>query len=90
MKERGGLHEKAADRITTKALKDGFKREQTKGRLRKWIDSKYLAYPENQGRIFLIYGDKLYIFSKESVLITVITVPAYIRKNMGKMIRKDS
>lgn len=88
MKQRGGLHGKAAERIAQKALNEGICMKQTKGRLRKWLDGKYLAYPDNTERIFLIYGDKLYIFSKERTLITVIPIPADLTKDMQKMIRK--
>ena len=74
MRERNGLNMKSAVRMTDRVFRDGIRRENTKGRLRKWVDHVY---------------DKCYVYSNDgsNLLITVLNIPANLMKDKKKMIR---
>ena len=81
MRERNGFKAKAAERI----FADGIRRENTTGRLRKWVDHVYYKCES----LPIIYGDKCYIYTNDDKnrLITVINIPSNIMKDKKKMIR---
>lgn len=79
--EREGTKKSAVYRKASLVLERGYKVEETKGRLRRWVDSNRTG-EENMR----IYGDKLYIFVGES-LITVYQVPNAIARNLRRYIR---
>ena len=85
MRERNGLNMKSAVRMTDRVLRDGIRRENTKGRLRKWEDHVYY----NGEKLPVIYGDKCYVYSNDgsNLLITVLNIPANLMKDKKKMIR---
>ena len=85
MKERCGFNKKSQERMSKKALKCGITHAQTKGRLNKWITS--LFFKNTNANNIRISGDNAYIFCGET-LVTVIPVPANIKKDMDKMIRR--
>ncbi|MCC2253577.1 hypothetical protein LKD70_03850 [Ruminococcus sp. CLA-AA-H200] len=87
LKQRAGLHKKAAARIVDRAYTEGICRENTKGRLRKWMDG---IWRYNKNAIPLLYGEKCYIFSKEQRLITIINIPADLTKDKKKMIHSGN
>lgn len=86
LKERSGLNKKSVDRIAKKALEEGIPHKQTTGRLNKWITSLY--FNNKAANNIRLYGDKAYIFSKET-LITVLQIPPSLTKDLAKMIKKD-
>ncbi|MDE7424384.1 MAG: hypothetical protein K2N51_11980 [Lachnospiraceae bacterium] len=86
LKERCGFNKKSQDRMAQKAFKDGITHSQTKGKLNKWITSLY--FKNKKANNIRIYGDKAYIFCNE-ILVTVIQVPADLRKNLKDMIREE-
>lgn len=83
MKERCGFAKKSQDRMAKKAFEQGIAHSQTKGRLNKWITSLY--FKNRQANNIRIYGDQAYIFCEE-VLVTVIPIPANIKKDLKNMI----
>lgn len=85
MRERNGLNMKSAVRMTNRVFQDGIRRENTKGRLRKWVDHVYY----NGEKLPVIYGDKCYVYSNDgsNLLITVLNIPANLMKDKKKMIR---
>lgn len=86
IKERVGIPKKSSDRLVQKVLEKGVERRQTKGRLNKWLTSKYYNNPRyNETRIY-VYGDKAYIFANNT-LITVIQIPQDIARDAKKMIK---
>lgn len=87
MRERGGLNRKSIQRIANQVYFNGYPIERTKGRLRKWMYKISKSNPSAQN--LRIYGDKLYIFSNE-VLITVFNIPNNLKKDLAKMIDKES
>lgn len=79
LKQREGIGRSAAERKAQMALEKGYTHTQTKGKLKKWMDGKFLSYGTvNNMRV---YGDKLYCFH-DDVLITVLQIPQVIVKNL--------
>lgn len=87
LKERNGLNKNSCDRIVEKALKEGIKHSETKGRLNKWISSIYFV--EKKANNIRLYGDKAYLFRDET-LITILQIPADLTKDMKNMIKKEN
>lgn len=86
VKQRMGISKSSQDKLIAKALERGYKHNQTKGQLKKWID-KSAINKKYKGK-YIVYGDKLYIFNKDDQLITLIQIPQNIMKNINKMIIK--
>lgn len=85
LKERCGFNKKSYERMAEKAFNEGIMHKQTKGRLNKWITS--LFFKNCNANNIRIYGDNAYIFCDET-LVTVIPVPAGLRKNLKKMTKE--
>lgn len=82
IKQRVGVSPKNS-RMMDKILSNGIHRKNTKGRLRKYMDRIY-NYRDNS--VPLLYGDKIYVFSKDNILITVLSLPSNLQKDYKKMI----
>lgn len=72
MKERNGWNKKAATRMVSRIYRDGRRPEQVKGYLKGWVNTKYMY--SNAGDEYILFGDKLYIFNRMTML-TVLTTP---------------
>lgn len=83
MVKRNGLQKKSTERICAKVLEQGTRRTQTKGRLRKWLDSKW--HNAGEDREYIVYGQDVYVFSNASALITVMHIPSDLVKDCKKM-----
>ena len=70
--------------MAEKAFNEGITHSQTKGRLNKWITSLY--FKNRAANNIRIYGDNAYIFCGET-LVTIIPVPASLKKDMNKIIK---
>ena len=79
LKERCGLNKRSIQRMADKAFIDGVRHSDTRGRLNKWITSLYF-YNKTADNIRL-YGDKVYIFTGNT-LVTVIQIPPKLLKYM--------
>ena len=79
--EREGTKKSAVNRKASLVLERGYKVEEIKGRLRRWVESNRTG-EENMR----IYGDKLYIFVGET-LITVYKIPNEL---LGQLRGKDA
>lgn len=79
VKERAGVGKsnRKTLRLIENAFERGYKREDTKGTLRKYLDEKYVAY--EYGNNMRLYGGKLYIFEDDR-LITMYALPGSIQK----------
>lgn len=86
IRERCGGNKKSVDKMAEKALERGLKREELIGDLRKWADSYYYQ-TENKGTRVRIYNNKLWIF-KHNILITVLSIPGNLHKNVENAIKK--
>ena len=86
MKQRCGFSKKSCERMAEKALKEGIRHSETKGRLRRYISGLYVEH-KRKGADIRIYGDKAYIFCK-GVLITVLQIPSDLTKDMKSMIKR--
>lgn len=72
LKERNGWNKKAANRMLYRIYEDGIRPENVKGYLKGWVNRKAEMY--NDGREFVLFGEKLYVFC-EGMMLTVIPVP---------------
>lgn len=79
--EREGTKKSAVYRKASLVLERGCTVEETKGRLRKWLEQNRTG-----GENMRIYGDKLYIFVGET-LITVYKIPNEL---LGQLRGKDA
>lgn len=77
-KERLKLNNEAFKRLTAMAFCFGIQKEETRGKLRKYVDERCFEHPHNDIRI---YGENIFIF-KEDALITVFQIPFAVRKNI--------
>ena len=69
---RVGGSKKSVDKIAQRAFEEGITHAEAKGNLQRWMGHIFTNY--NRGNQMRIYGDKLYVFHKSS-LITVVDVP---------------
>lgn len=76
MKERLGLRKKAIQRMAQRAFESGFRRRDTKGRLKRYLDASYSLH--GKGNQVRVYGDFIYIFHSWT-LITVLNLPSDLR-----------
>ena len=90
--QRAGVNKSAARRLAERALERGYTLDDLKGSLCIWVKAKVHAdNPEHP----IVYGDKLFLFSADYVLITVIQLPAGMICNstdryiIGKPARKS-
>lgn len=73
MKERNGWSKKTSARMIQKIYTEGLRPNQVKGYLKGWVKEK-VNYAEGDNE-FVLFGEKLYIFSGNIVL-TVLPVPS--------------
>lgn len=85
--QRSGLNKKSMQRIVDNVYISGYPIDATKGGLKRWMAK--IAANNLNAQDLRLYGDKLYIFS-DNVLVTVLNVPNDLKKNMKKMIEKES
>ena len=83
IKQRCGVSKKSADRVAQLAASRGITREATKGPLRKWLDAKQKNSDKDVE--IVVWGDKAFLFSADSRLITCIQIPQAISRKMKRM-----
>ena len=92
IRERIGVNKKSALRQAELALSRGLKHSDTKGRLKKWIDSKVLTHKRSKHAFneIRIYNSKLFVFESEDIenLITVIEIPNNLKDIANKINKK--
>lgn len=84
-KERVGISKKLTEKNAIRALECGIQHEDTKGRLRRYVDSLYLK--EHAANNVRIYCNNVYLFHN-NILITVFPVPVKYRKIVDNIIKK--
>ena len=77
VKERTGLKKKLAEKLLTKALVDGIKHKDTKGKLRKYMDWIYFSH--ETGTNVRLYNNYVFVCNKET-FITIFMLPQQYRK----------
>lgn len=86
IKERVGLPKRTVQRTAKKAFEDGLSYIHTKGNLRNYFE--YLYKKTLKTPNIRIYGEFVYLFSKDNVLITVFGLPPQYKKEVKKMLKK--
>lgn len=91
LKHKSGLNKKAAIKVSKNAYKYGIKHSETSGNLYRYMSS--LAANSNKGTDLRLYGDKAFIFNKNTnkkaiILVTVIQLPNNISKKVIELKNK--
>lgn len=81
-KERCGLGKSASSRMADRALDQGLRHSEVAGSLRRFLDGLYLAHRNADN--MRIWNKKVYLFT-QSLLITIIDVPARYHKTIDKI-----
>ncbi len=84
MDERVGLAPKAARRHAAKALTEGIATAATRGPLRRWLNGRETD-PKHHHCFCRIYGDHVFLFGRDSVLVTVLFLPHEFRGAVAKI-----
>ncbi len=79
IEERLGASKDAAKKNISKAFKHGVTHKEAKGALKKWLDKKYLSYPQSTN--LRVFRGNLYVFYYDT-LITVFSIPENIKHSM--------
>ena len=87
IRERNGIPKKSAERIANIALEKGLKHSQLTGTLRKWADELY--FKQYLASNMRLYGDIMYLFAKDNILITVIKVPTCLQNQANKLAKRQ-
>lgn len=85
--ERVGLNKSSVERMANIALEKGISRNDTSGRLRRYLDKLFLSHDKIANNM-KIYGQFIYIFN-EVTLITVLSLPNEYTKTVNKMRSKE-
>jgi len=85
-RERVGIPKKAVRRAADKAIAQGVKRTDTGGGLRRYLDWLYWRGNGAANNI-TVYGDKIYLFSDDT-LITVLNMPSAYKKQAAGLMKK--
>ena len=72
MHERMGLGKKSTNRMADIALEKGLRIKETKGKLKKYLNTLYLIH--GVGNNIRVYGEKVFVF-QGTCLITVLALP---------------
>ena len=75
IRQRSGLRRKAVRRFAARALHNGYRVNELKGPLAVWVYSKILEC-EAEDPHAVVFGDKLFLFTRTDVLVTVLQLPA--------------
>lgn len=82
--QRAGITRNQMSTMSKRALNNGIKHSESKGRLRDWMDAEYLKYETANNCRF--YANQLYIFHGLT-LITIINAPLYYEKELYKYVK---
>jgi len=86
IRERCGLPKKAVEKNATLALEVGLKHSEATGRLKKYFD--YLFLSHRVGANIRIYHNHVYIFTRDSKLVTVLPLPNHHKKAVQKILKR--
>lgn len=73
IKQRMGINKKASERVAKRALTEGLTHAETTSMLHRYLDSLYLSH--EKGGKMRVYHQKVFVFSNNNVLITVLQLP---------------
>ena len=94
IKSRLGLKVSAVKRQGKLALERGYRHNQLKGRLLKWVNKKILGKSHSKKDEYIVYNNSLFLFRKipneeepTYLLVTVLKIPANLLKDLEKFIK---
>ena len=83
LNERVGV---VSDSLVAKALEYGISQSDCTGTLKRFLDGFYLKY--KKPRLIKVYGEHVYLFSQDHILITVIPLPNRFKKAIQKKFKQ--
>lgn len=89
-RERMGINKKAMQRQAELAYERGYRHNQTKGRLRKFIDKEALRFTPKANK-YIVYNSSLFFFRTVSddkmVVLSMIKLPQNLVNNLNNYIK---
>lgn len=86
LKQRTGVNGSQVNKIVSRALNEGIRHSQAKGRLKEWMDAEYLKYQTANNCRY--YAHKLYIFHNH-ILITVLDADDWFDNSLRDYVIDD-
>lgn len=86
MKKRMGINKKDIDKIAKKAIEGGIMHSETKGQLHHYLDKVFLSH--RTGANIRIYQQKIFIFTSNFTLVTVLPVPTNLINTVNKISKR--
>jgi|SRR5574344_289837 hypothetical protein len=86
MKKRMGAGKKDFEKIAQKAIDFGIKHSEVRGNLLQFVNKVFLSH--HKGANIRIYQQKVFVFTKDFVLITVLPVPSNLINTVNKISKK--
>jgi hypothetical protein len=86
IRQRCGIPKRVVQKNAETALRHGIKHGECSGRLKKYFDYLFLSH-NNTGANIRIYGNHVYIFTKER-LVTVLPLPHEHKNAVRKLMNK--
>lgn len=80
--QRMGINRKSAEKISKRALREGFEVREFKGSFRRYLDSKFLQQKNVKIKIYL---ENVFLFSLDGWLVTVFPVPSKYKRYLRKV-----
>lgn len=87
IRERVGLPKKAVDGNVVAAFEYGVTHKEATGRLRKYFEYLFLSQG-NVGANIRLYGNNVYIFTRNNMLVTVLPLPNAHKAAVRKIIKR--
>ena len=82
-KQRLGINKRSSQKQADKALEFGLLNNEFSGSFRRYLDGLYFKY-ETAGAV-RVYGEHVYLFNTEDVLITIMHVPTKYKRLARKL-----
>lgn len=87
MRKRVGVNRSAVEKISRKAMTDGYTRYDFSGSLRRYLD--YLYHYNEEANNIRVYAEKVWIFSG-NILITVLDLPQRYKNRANGIAKKEN
>ena len=85
-RKRVGVNRSAVAKLAKKALDNGIARDDTHGGLRRYLD--YVSHRNSRPVIIRVWSEKVWVYSEDYILITVLDLPQKYRNRANGMMKK--